>query len=161
MIQRPNSKEKRTLNSAWIVGISISSIVAFIVLQILIYNALGLSIRSNGAFQELEHEMLSRRRLEQERMSKWEADEKKRQKMGLHWDVPQAGPCTAHNTRDYKAQLLNTVPYMYNWLEPCSEIPIVIHGESMQANRCEISSDVSFITDSHREALISVLFGRT
>ena len=78
-----------------------------------------------------------------------EAEE--RQRLGLHWaDLEEDTQCTAYNTRDYKARLLNTVPYEYNRLRPCQEIPIVIHGRSIRTTRCEIDQDVSYRLYSSR-----------
>jgi hypothetical protein len=77
-------------------------------------------------------------------VTKWQRKEEERQKLGLYWDAPVADShCTAHNTREYWAWLLNTVPYNYNWLKPCEDIPIVIHGRSIKTTRCYINPYVS------------------
>jgi len=80
----------------------------------------------------------------------WQREEEARQRLGLHWDAPIADShCTAHNTREYWARLLDTVPYNYNWLKPCEDIPIDIHGRSIKTTRCYISPYVrSFIQPS-------------
>ena len=78
-------------------------------------------------------------------------EEEERQRLGLYWaDLEEDTRCTAYNTRDYKARLLNTVPYEYNRLRPCEEIPIVIHGRSIRTTRCEIDQDVSYFVRSFR-----------
>jgi len=80
-----------------------------------------------------------KQRQEQERLreEEWQREEEHRERLGLYWGMPEAMQCTAYNTRDYKARLMNTVPYRYNWLKPCEEIPIVIHNRSILTTRCE------------------------
>lgn len=74
----------------------------------------------------------------------WEREEEKRESLGLYWAEPEGSAhCSAYNTRDYKARLLNTLPYNYNWLKPCQEKPITIHDKSIRTTRCEIKVDVS------------------
>lgn len=59
--------------------------------------------------------------------------------LGLYWTEPKANAhCSAYNTRDYMARLLNTVPYNYNWLKACEEKPITIHNKSIRTTSCEI-----------------------
>ena len=74
-------------------------------------------------------------------------EEEARQRLGLHWGALTADShCTAHNTREYWARLLNAVPYNYNWLKPCEDIPIDIHDRSIKTTRCYINPHVrSFI----------------
>jgi len=77
-------------------------------------------------------------------MDKWRREEEEVQRLGLYWDEPIADShCTGYNTREYWARLLNTVPYDYNWLKPCEDIPIIIHGKAMKASRCYINPLVS------------------
>jgi len=100
-------------------------------------------------FRERQHQERMRqeewdKRQEQERLreEQWQREEEQRQRLGLYWGEPKANThCTGYNTRDYRARLLNTVPYQYNWLKPCEEIPIVIHGRSIHTTRCEIKQD--------------------
>jgi hypothetical protein len=71
---------------------------------------------------------------------------------GLHWDEPTRDPhCTAYNTREYSARLLNTlaVPYAYNWTKACEDIPIVIHGRTMKTTRCDTNKSVSCLIQRH------------
>ena len=94
--------------------------------------------------KNIRREEAHRREQERLREEKWQREEEERQKLGLYWDVPVADShCTAHNTREYWARLLNTVPYNYNWLKPCEDIPIVIHGRSIKTARCYINPYVS------------------
>ena len=88
-----------------------------------------------------EWEELLKKRNERERLreEQWQREEEERQRLGLYWGHLEADAhCTAYNTRSYRAQLLNTVPYQYNWLKPCLEIPIDIHGKSVRATTCEV-----------------------
>jgi ribosomal protein L14E/L6E/L27E len=85
-------------------------------------------------------------RREQERLreDQWLREEEERQRLGLYWgELVTDSHCTAHNSREYRAQLQNTVTYDYNWLKPCEEIPIVIHGRSIKTTRCHINPSVS------------------
>ncbi|KIM79069.1 hypothetical protein PILCRDRAFT_823917 [Piloderma croceum F 1598] len=78
------------------------------------------------------------------REEQWQREEEQRESLGLYWAEPEGNAhCSAYNTRDYMARLLNTVPYNYNWLKPCEEIPITIHNKSIRTTRCEIKSDSS------------------
>jgi len=87
--------------------------------------------------RDIRREEAHRREQERLREEKWQREEEERQKLGLYWDVPVPDShCTAHNTREYWARLLNTVPYNYNWLKACEDIPIVIHGRSINTTRC-------------------------
>jgi len=101
--------------------------------------------------QEQEHqreeqwhrEEEERQRLGHQREEQWHREEEERQRLGLHWAKPEANAqCTSYNTRDYRARLLNTVPYHYNWLRPCQDIPIVIHDRNLTTTRCEINQNV-------------------
>jgi len=77
-------------------------------------------------------------------MEKWQWEEEEMQRFGLHWDEPTRDPhCTAYNTREYSAQLLNTVPYAYNWTKACEDIPIVIHGRAIKTTSCGTNKSVS------------------
>jgi hypothetical protein len=94
--------------------------------------------------KEWEQRFETRRRQEKIRQDEWEREEEKRQKLGLYWDTPVADShCTAYNSREYWARLLNTVPFDYNWLKPCQDIPLVIHGRSLKTTRCYINEYVS------------------
>jgi len=85
----------------------------------------------------------SRQERERQREEQWQHEEEGRQRLGLHWAKPEANArCTAYNTRDYRARLMNTVPYHYNWLRPCEDIPIVIHDRNVKTTRCEIDQNV-------------------
>jgi hypothetical protein len=77
-------------------------------------------------------------------MEKWQQEEEKMQSLSLYWGEPTRHPnCAGYNTREYWARLLNTVPYDYNWLKPCEDIPIVIHGRSVKTFRCYTNPTVS------------------
>jgi len=94
--------------------------------------------------KEIRREEAQRQEQERLREEEWQREEEERQSMGLHWDLPIADShCTAHNTREYWARLLNTVPFEYNWLRPCEDMPITIHGRSIKTTRCYINPDVS------------------
>jgi len=83
-------------------------------------------------------------------MEKWQWEEEEMQRFGLHWDEPTRDPhCTAYNTREYSAQLLNTVPYAYNWTKACEDIPIVIHGRAMKTTSCGTNKSVSCLIHYH------------
>lgn len=74
-----------------------------------------------------------------------ESAEEATQRLGLYWDTLIADShCTTYNTREYWARLLNTGPYDYNWLRPCQDIPITIHGRSIKTSRCYINPSVRF-----------------
>jgi len=95
--------------------------------------------------EDIRREEAYRREQERLRENKWQLEEEKRQTLGLHWDALIADPhCTAHNSREYWARLLNTVPFDYNWLKPCQDIPLVIHGRSLKTTRCYINENVSY-----------------
>jgi ribosomal protein L14E/L6E/L27E len=95
---------------------------------------------------EVHREEARRREQERQREDEWQREEEERQRLGLHWDTLVADlHCTAHNTREYSARLLNTVPYNYNWLKPCEEIPIEIHGRRAKTTRCYINPYVRFL----------------
>jgi hypothetical protein len=101
-----------------------------------------------------ELEMRGRQRQEKQRQEneclqeeQWQREEEERQRLGLYWAEPEPNEhCIGYNTRDYKARLLNTKPYNYNWLKPCEDIPITIHGSSIRTNHCEINQNVSPFT---------------
>ena len=90
---------------------------------------------------------------EREREDEWQREEEEREKLGLYWDSPVADlNCAGHNTREYWARLLNTVPYNYNWLKSCEDIPIDIHGRSIKTTRCYINPLVrSFVRSSQHK----------
>ena len=97
--------------------------------------------------RQLWQQELTRRR---QREDWWHREEEARQKLGLYWDTPVADShCTAHNTREYWAHLLNTVPFEYNWLKACQDIPLVIHGKSLNTTRCYINPHVSSLSTNH------------
>ena len=78
------------------------------------------------------------------REEQWQREEEQRESLGLYWTEPKANAhCSAYNTRDYMARLLNTIPYNYNWLKACEEKPITIHNKNIRATSCEIKVDVS------------------
>jgi hypothetical protein len=94
--------------------------------------------------KNIRREEAHRREQERRQEEEWQLEEEKRQRLGLHWDTPIADShCTAHNSREYWARLLNTVPFDYNWLKPCQDIPLVIHGRSLNTTRCYINKYVS------------------
>ena len=115
-------------------------------------------------FRERQHQERMRqeewdKRQEQERLreEQWQREEEQRQRLGLYWGEPKANThFTGYNTRDYRARLLNTVPYQYNWLKPCEEIPIVIHGRSIHTTRCEIKQDVSLFVPVITEPKLTI-----
>jgi len=77
-------------------------------------------------------------------MEKWRREDEEMQRLGLHWDeLTVDSHCTGYNTREYWARLSNTVPYDYNWLKPCEDIPNDIHGRSMKTTRCYANPFVS------------------
>ena len=91
-----------------------------------------------------EEEWNKRQEEEHLREAQWQREEEQRESLGLYWAEPEGNAkCTAYNTRDYKARLLNTVPYNYNWLKPCEEKPITIHNRSILTTYCEIYQNVS------------------
>ena len=90
-------------------------------------------------FDKRQRKEAERQEHEKKREEQWQREEEERERLGLYWDIPQDAPhCAGYNTRFYSARLLNTVPYNYNWLKPCQEIPLVIHGKALQASRCEV-----------------------
>ena len=94
--------------------------------------------------RDIRREETRRREQERQREDWWQREEEARQKLGLYWDTPVADShCTAHNSREYWARLLNTVPFDYNWLKACQDIPLVIHGKSLNTTRCYINPYVS------------------
>jgi hypothetical protein len=94
--------------------------------------------------REIRREEADRQEQERLREDEWQREEEERQRLGLHWDTPIADShCTAHNSREYWARLLNTVPYDYNWLKPCQDIPLVVHGRSIKTTRCYVNEYVS------------------
>jgi len=102
----------------------------------------------NKVWEDLLKARKERERLREEQ---WHREEEERQRLGLYWGNLEADAhCTAYNTRHYWARLLNTVPYQYNWLKPCQDIPIDIHGRSVKATTCEVKDDVSFLVQSLR-----------
>ena len=89
----------------------------------------------------------SRQEREHQREEQWQRKEEAQQQLGLHWAKPEANAWfTAYNTHDYRACLMNTVPYHYNWLRPCMDIPIVIHNRNITTTQCEISQNVCMFT---------------
>jgi hypothetical protein len=101
--------------------------------------------------REIRREETQRQEQERLREDEWQREEEARQKLGLYWDTPVADPhCKAHNSREYWARLLNTVPFDYNWLKPCQDIPLVIHGRSLKTTRCYISQSVSSLNQPSR-----------
>ncbi|KIM74485.1 hypothetical protein PILCRDRAFT_79991 [Piloderma croceum F 1598] len=94
--------------------------------------------------KDIRREEAHRREQERRREEEWQLEEERRQTLGLHWDTPIADSnCASHNSREYWARLLNTFPFDYNWLKPCQEIPLVIHGRSLNTTRCYINEYVS------------------
>jgi len=91
--------------------------------------------------QAWDRKMEENREAERERERQWHLDQAERERLGLYWDHPVASRCSAHGVRDYRARLLNALPYHYNWLEPCMEIPIAIRGQAHNATRCEQIGD--------------------
>lgn len=89
-------------------------------------------------FNKRQREEAERREHVKKREEQWQREEEERERLGLYWDIPQGARCAGYNTRLYSARLLNTVPYNYNWLKPCQEIPLVIHGKALQTSRCEV-----------------------
>jgi len=90
--------------------------------------------------REIHREETQRQEQERLREEEWQREEEKRQSLALHWDQPVADShCTAYNTREYWARLLNTVPFEYNWLRPCEDMPITVHGRSIKTTRCYIN----------------------
>ena len=90
-------------------------------------------------FIKRQREEVERQEREKKREEQWQREEEERERLGLYWDIPQEDVhCAGFNTRHYRARLLNTVSYNYNWLKPCLEIPLVIHGRNVKASRCEV-----------------------
>jgi len=123
-----------------------------VILLFVLFTIWGPYIMSGVAIERLKWNQELRRRLaaeqsriKQERLreDQWHREEEERQRLGLHWDLPIADShCTAYNTREYSARLLNTVPFEYNWLRPCEDMPIVLNGRSIKTARCYINPDV-------------------
>ena len=132
--------------------------VVLLILLFVLFTIWGPYIMSGVAIERLKWNQELRRRLaaeqsriKQERLreDQWHREEEERQRLGLHWDLPIADShCTAYNTREYSARLLNTVPFEYNWLRPCEDMPIIINGRSIKTARCYINPDVSFLIRS-------------
>ena len=98
-----------------------------------------------------EDELKAKQERERLREEQWHREEEERQRLGLYWGNLEADAhCSGYQTRYYWARLLNTVPYQYNWLTPCRDIPIVIHGKSVNATTCEVKDDVSILVRSLR-----------
>jgi hypothetical protein len=98
--------------------------------------------RMNWELQESDWE--AKRVEEYRREEQWHREEEERERLGLFWDEPKPEyNCLASGTREYWSLLRNVVPYNYNWLTPCMEIPAIIHGVSRTVDRCEIKMDVS------------------
>ncbi|KZP29925.1 hypothetical protein FIBSPDRAFT_926768 [Athelia psychrophila] len=87
--------------------------------------------------QAWEHQMEEKHDEELIREGEWDVSQERRERLGLYWDQPAPGRCSAHGVRDHHAQLLNATPYRYNWLQPCEDMPIFIHGSMRTASRCE------------------------
>ncbi|KZP29933.1 hypothetical protein FIBSPDRAFT_851097 [Athelia psychrophila] len=89
--------------------------------------------------RELEWDGYMEQKHEEERIRErqWDVSQEQRERLGLYWDEPTPGRCTAHGVRDHHAQLLNATPYRYNWLQPCEDMPIFIDGSMRNASRCE------------------------
>jgi hypothetical protein len=100
--------------------------------------------RQEKTRQDEWDERQDQKRLGERLREQRQREEEERQRQGLYWSNPEANAkCTAYNTREYRARLLNNVPYHYNLLKPCEEIPIVIHDRSVRTTRCEIGQNVS------------------
>ena len=111
-------------------------------------------------FTKRQLEGVERQEREKKREEQWQREEEERERLGLYWDNPQGDAyCAGFNTRHYSARLMNTVSYNYNWLKPCLEIPLVIHGRDVKASRCEIQV-TSFIIGVEVMDLISVIVSR-
>jgi hypothetical protein len=107
-----------------------------------------------------EDELRERQERERQREEQWHREEEGRQRLGLYWGNLEADAhCSGYRTRYYWARLLNTVPYQYNWLKPCQDIPINIHGRSIHATTCEVKDDVSLFVQSLRTCLMAVIRG--
>ena len=93
---------------------------------------------------EWEREFNATREQNRLQEEKWQREEEERERLGPYWGELEAAPhCAGYNTREYWARLLNTVPYSYNWLKPCEDIPITIHDRTMKTTRCWSNPDVS------------------
>lgn len=91
---------------------------------------------------EWDRQMEQKREEEHIREQQWNLSQEQRERLGLYWGEPAPGKCTAYGVRDYHAQLLNATPYLYNWLQPCEDMPIFIHGSHQRASRCERMGNV-------------------
>jgi len=87
---------------------------------------------------EWDRQMEQRREEERIREQQWNVGQEQRERLGLYWDLPTPGRCTAYGVRDYRAQLLNAAPFHYNWLQPCGDMPAFIQGSMRTADRCEL-----------------------
>jgi len=103
-----------------------------------------------GEKEEWYRQLNQEREKENRRAEQWQREEEGRQRLGLFWDEPKAEDhCLAFGAREYWALLRNTVPYEYNWLKPCKELPAVIQGKSRTTDRCEIKADGSGAVYGH------------
>ncbi|KZP19149.1 hypothetical protein FIBSPDRAFT_570647, partial [Athelia psychrophila] len=87
--------------------------------------------------QAWDRQMEQKREEERVRERQWDVSQEQRERLGLYWDEPAPGKCTSHGVRDYHARLFNATPYRYNWLQPCEDMPILIHGSHQKTSRCE------------------------
>jgi hypothetical protein len=96
--------------------------------------------------QEIHRKEAHRRVQECQWENEWQYEKEVRQRLRLHQNTLVTDlHCTVHNTCKYKTCLLNTVLYNYNWLKPCKEILIEIHGRSIKMAHCYINPDVRFL----------------
>ncbi|KZP16359.1 hypothetical protein FIBSPDRAFT_958082 [Athelia psychrophila] len=86
---------------------------------------------------EWDRKVDSKRKKERAREARWHMSQEQRERLGLRWDEPLAGPCISYGVRTYQARLLVTAGYDYNPIVPCREMTLNIQGVSLNASRCE------------------------
>lgn len=127
--------------------------MAFMVMQItmsFLFSNIYIKYGALHQRQEWERERREEqwRREEEKREEQWHREEETRQRLGMYWDRPlKDWQCMGYNTRHYWARLMNTVPYDYNWLKPCEEMPLILNGRSVTTSRCDVQVN-SFIIQS-------------
>ncbi|KAF7983113.1 hypothetical protein HWV62_24063 [Athelia sp. TMB] len=101
-----------------------------------------LSLRQS---QEHERALLLEQNTLRERLREWDwkLKEEEQERRSLRWATPAEAKCTAYGVREYRAQLLNTAPYRFDWVDHCEKLPFTIHGHSLKTICCENVNGVS------------------
>lgn len=101
--------------------------------------------RRNWAIEKEQYSQETRQWEEQRK--KWQRerkDEERRRKdiemrrKGVYWtELEASAQCSAYSTKRYTA-VLRDVPQSLNWLEVCSDMPVVIHTRTIdRPDKCE------------------------